>query len=105
MANLVNDRDAPLVNGLVCPKRMGDHLARVVFDTFVAAPHSPTLSIYDEMFGISLVSILNTWFDNYELGLRFVSTNQYECYSFVSLPPNQICTIIGTHPLPHSTWA
>ena len=83
MANLVNHRDGqcwvtgsgePLVNGHLCPKRMGDHLACVVFDTFVSAPRPPTLSIYDEMFGISLVSTLNTWFQNYELGLRFVST-------------------------------
>jgi len=93
---------------------MGDHLACVVFDTFVSAPRPPTLSIYEEMFGISLVSTLNTWFQNYELGLRFVSTvrsyifscitinhwfitqNEYECHSFVSPPPNWVCTVIGT---------
>jgi len=83
MANLVNDRDgqcwvtsvtAPLANGHLCPKRMGDHLARVIFDTFVSAPRSSTLSINDEIFGISLSLSLNTWFHNYELGLRFVST-------------------------------
>jgi len=83
VANLVNDRDgqcwvtgalAPLANGHLCPKRMGDHLARVIFDTFVSAPRSPTLSINDEIFGISLLVSLDTWFHNYEVGLRFVST-------------------------------
>jgi len=83
VANLVNDRDgqcwvtgalAPLANGHLCPKQMGDHLARVIFDAFVSAPRSPTLSINDEIFGISLSLSLNTWFHNHELGLRFVST-------------------------------
>ncbi|KAH9964824.1 hypothetical protein BC827DRAFT_1185295 [Russula dissimulans] len=139
MANLVNDRDGQcwitdsvetLVNGHLCPKRMGDHLARVIFDTFVSA-HPPTLSIYDETFGISLLSSLNGWFDNYELGLRFVSTvrssfscvlqlmindwfttqNQYECHSFGS-PPTKLHTYDILHPAPLrdlqspcSTWA
>jgi len=83
MVKEVKDRDGrcwvtragyPLVNSHVCPKRMGDHLARVIFDTFVSAPRSPTLSIYDKMFCIALLPTLDHWFHNYELGLRFVST-------------------------------
>ncbi|KAK2462684.1 hypothetical protein APHAL10511_005300 [Amanita phalloides] len=41
------------------------------------------LSIYDEICGISLSPTLDKWFDTYELGLRFVSTNEYECHSFL----------------------
>jgi len=56
MANEVKDRDGwrcwvsrtgpPVVNSHICPVRMGDHLARVIFDTFVSAPRSPALSVY-----------------------------------------------------------
>jgi len=87
MAKLVKQRDGrcwvtglnrPLVNSHLCPKRMGDHLARFVFDTFVPTPSLATLSIsrsiYDEVYGISLMPTLDALFDKYELGLRFVST-------------------------------
>lgn len=81
MANRVKHRDEvcwasgimyPLVNSHICPKRMGDHLARIVFRDFVSAP-IPDLSIYNEIFGISLTKSLDAYFDVYELGLRFVS--------------------------------
>jgi len=75
----------PLVNSHVCPKRMGDHLLRIVYSTFVSTP-PPTLSIYDEICGISLSPTLKIWFDTYELGLQFVAPNEYECHSF--LPPD-----------------
>ncbi|KAK2460134.1 hypothetical protein APHAL10511_007813 [Amanita phalloides] len=73
----------PLINSHVCPKRMGDHLLRIVCNNFVST-HAPSdLSIYDEICGISLSPTLDKWFDSYELGLRFVSTNEYECHSFL----------------------
>ena len=61
-----------ITNSHVCPKRMGDHLLRVVYNIFVAAP-PPALSIYDEICGITLIDNLDTKFDKYELGLWFVA--------------------------------
>jgi hypothetical protein len=60
-------------NSHVCPKRMGDHLLRVIYHNFVRAPPPPTLSIYDKICGITLSLQLDAWFDIYELGLRFVA--------------------------------
>ena len=61
-----------ITNSHVCPKRMGDHLLRVVYNAFVSTP-PPALSIYDEICGITLSLILDTWFVAYELGLRLVA--------------------------------
>ena len=69
--------DDPVVNSHLCPKRMGDDLARVAFDSFVVSAPSrrpANLSVYDEMYGITLTPTLDAWFRKYELGLRFVST-------------------------------
>ncbi|KAK2465889.1 hypothetical protein APHAL10511_001530 [Amanita phalloides] len=74
----------PLINSHVCPKRMGDHVFRVIYRNFVSTP-PPTLSLYDDICGISLVTLLGSWFDTYELGLRLVAPNEYICHSF--LPP------------------
>ena len=60
-------------NSHVSPKRMGDHLLRRIYETFVGTPPPPTLSVYDEICGISLSPFLDTWFDEYELGLRLVA--------------------------------
>ena len=83
MANGVKDRDGqrcwvtrsvyPITNSHVCPKRMGDHLLGVVYNTFVSSPPPPALSIYDEICGITLIPNLETLFHKYELGLRFVA--------------------------------
>jgi len=83
IANCVKERDGqrcwvtrlccPLTNSHVCPKRMGDHLLRVVYNTFVPSPPPPTLSIYDEICNITLSLVLDTWFDDYIFGLRFVA--------------------------------
>jgi hypothetical protein len=81
MASRVKQRDGqcwvttgthPITNSHVCPKRMGDHLLRVVYRTFVENP-LPTLSIYDEMCGITLTPTLDALFDIYELGLWSVA--------------------------------
>jgi hypothetical protein len=82
MADSVKQRDEqecwvtrfsePTTNSHVCPKRMGDHLLRVVYDTFVSTP-PPTLSIYDQICGITLSVTLDTLFGTYRLGLRFVA--------------------------------
>jgi hypothetical protein len=62
----------PITNSHVCPKRMGDHLLGIVYNAFVSTP-PPTLSIYDEICGITLSMALDTWFEAYELGLRLVA--------------------------------
>ena len=82
MANSVMRRDGqqcwvtrttdPITNSHVCPKRMGDHLLRVVYNAFVSTP-PPALSIYDEICGITLSMVLDAWFDAYEFGLRPVA--------------------------------
>jgi hypothetical protein len=51
---------------------MGDHLLRVIYNTFVSTP--PALSIYDETCGITLSRVLDVPFDTYELGLRLVGS-------------------------------
>jgi len=73
----------PNENGHLCPKRMGDHLLHIVYSTFVSTPPPPTLSIYDEICGITLSATLNHWFSKYELGLRLVALVQV--YIFLSL--------------------
>ena len=82
MANRVEGRDGecwvtaitrPLANSHICPKRMGDHVGRIIFRTFTSLPLPTNLSIYNEIFGLCLSKTLNAWFDNYEMGLRFVS--------------------------------
>ncbi|KAI0271035.1 hypothetical protein BGY98DRAFT_218045 [Russula aff. rugulosa BPL654] len=81
MANRVKERDRqqcwvtgsdePIMNSHVCPKRMGDHLLRVIYNAFVSTP-PPALSIYDEICGITLCGALYPPFDTYEFGLRLV---------------------------------
>jgi len=83
MAHRVDDRDRGQcwvtrdvytnVNSHVSPRRMGDHLLRRIYETFVGTPPPPALSVYDEICGISLSPFLDTLFDVYELGLRFVA--------------------------------
>ena len=82
MANRVKGRDGqcwvtavtdPLVNSHICPKRMGDHVGRIIFRTFTSLFPPPNLSIYNEIFGLCLSETLDAWFDKYEMGLRFVS--------------------------------
>ena len=63
----------PNVNSHVCPKRMGDHLLHVVYRNYVSASVPPTLSINDEICGITLSRTLDAWFDIYELGLWLVA--------------------------------
>ena len=81
MANHVKRRDGrcwiskligSLVNSHICPKRMGDHLFRVIYTDFVSNP-PPGLSIYDEICGITLCANLDVLFDVYELGLRLMA--------------------------------
>ncbi|KAF8883387.1 hypothetical protein CPB85DRAFT_1338640 [Mucidula mucida] len=87
----------PLANTHICPKRMGDHVARIVFSTFVTSHHdgTPSLSVYDEICSLSLSMTLDTWFDTYELGFRFVSPNNYECHMFSIDIPDREYTVMG----------
>ena len=82
MANRVKGRDGqcwvtaaedPLVNSHICPKRMGDHVGRIIFRTFTSLLPPSNLSIYNEIFGLCLSENLDAWFDTYDMGLRFVS--------------------------------
>ena len=82
MADRVKGRDVqccvtatvnPLVNSHICPKRMGDHVGRIIFRTFTSLPHPTNLSIYNEFFGLCLSKMPDAWFDKYEMGLRFIS--------------------------------
>ncbi|KAJ6524460.1 hypothetical protein DFH09DRAFT_1189646, partial [Mycena vulgaris] len=85
----------PLVNSHICPKRMGDLIGRIVFRTFTSLAPAPNLSIYDEIFGLTLSQTLDAWFDNYQMGLRFVSPNHYECHMFAIEPADEEYTILG----------
>ncbi|KAG5647393.1 hypothetical protein DXG03_000463 [Asterophora parasitica] len=60
----------PIENSHICPKRMGDHLAHIIFSTFPAPIPSapiPPISILDERFGITLKSGLHEYFTEYEM--------------------------------------
>ena len=81
MVNHVRERDGrcwvsqlfgPLANSHICPKRMGDHMARVIFQTYTGRC-VPNLSIFDPIFGFNLTKNLDDFFDVYKLGLHFVS--------------------------------
>jgi hypothetical protein len=82
MANCVKQRDKrqcwvttstfPTMNSHICPKRMGDHLLRIIYSTFVSTP-PPALSIHDEICGITLIPNLGFQFNMYGLGLRLVA--------------------------------
>jgi hypothetical protein len=66
----------PVINSHMCPKRMGDHLLRVIYRNFVSThdPDSASLvSIHDEICGITLHLAPDAFFDTYELGLRLVA--------------------------------
>ncbi|KAJ6544081.1 hypothetical protein B0H19DRAFT_1169558 [Mycena capillaripes] len=92
---------SPPINSHICPKRMGDHFTEFIFHNFSpASPPIRGLSIYDERFGITLSSNLNAFFDNYELGLRFMSANQYKCHTFMADTPGWVYTTVGQVTLP-----
>ncbi|KAJ6463229.1 hypothetical protein C8R47DRAFT_1157501 [Mycena vitilis] len=92
--------DDPLVNSHICPKRMGDHSACIIYSTFTSLTPSPALSIYDEIFGLCLSETLDAWFDKYELGFRFVSTNTYVCHMFAVAPLGRVYTALGRARIP-----
>ena len=89
MTSLVKQRDRqqcwvtrmnhPIINSHVCPKRMGDHIFRKVYSSFVSTP-PPALSIYGEIYGISPSRNLDNPFGTYELGLRLVPLVRSSCF-------------------------
>jgi len=101
MASRVKQRDrqrcwvtklnTPIVNSHVCPKRMGDHLLRIVYSTFLSANCPPTLSIYDATCGITLTRSLDGWFDTYEFGLRLVTLMNMNASHFFRLTCQKTC--------------
>ncbi|KAJ7152998.1 hypothetical protein C8R46DRAFT_912915 [Mycena filopes] len=85
--------EEPLMNSHICPKRMGDVLAREIYGTFApVSPVIPNLSVYDEVFGITLSRTLDAYFNTYTLGLRAVGPNAYKCHLFVDAPPDRVRT-------------
>ncbi|KAJ7103054.1 hypothetical protein B0H15DRAFT_191074 [Mycena belliarum] len=78
---------SPLSNSHILPKRMGDHLGRLIFGKFTSFGASnlpPPASIYSEVFGVCLTSNLDRYFDTYDMGFRYVSPNIYECHVFTA---------------------
>ena len=82
MANDVMRRDGecwvtglthPLINSHICPKRMGDHTARIIVQTFAPGIPFANLSIYHEIFGLNLVQQLDHLFDLYQLGFHYIA--------------------------------
>lgn len=82
MANRVMQRDGrcwasrvfgPLINSHICPKRMGDHTARIIYRTYTNATPPSNLSIFDEVFGLNLSKTIDDLFDKYQLGFRYVA--------------------------------
>lgn len=108
-----------LINSHICPKRMGDALARRVLEDFSGGTLVvPNATIYDQMFGCALSRTLDGYFDLYRFGLRVVNAtqvscsvrkfvgnsqtyicqNQYVCHSFVPSGPGSILTLYGELP-------
>ncbi|KAI9447233.1 hypothetical protein F5148DRAFT_1252153 [Russula earlei] len=117
MANQVRERDGkcwvtesedPLTNSHMCPKRMGDHVLRIIYRDFVSTiPPPAPLSIYDDICGITLTPTLDHWFDTYELGLHRVGPDLYECHSFLppGWPEGLQRTIVGAWRTPPSAFS
>lgn len=63
----------PLINSHICPKRMGDHMARIIYETYTDATLPLNFSIYHEVFGLNLTRNLDYLFDTYRLGFRYVA--------------------------------
>jgi len=94
MANEVKGRDSnlcwvsresserQLINSHICPKRMGDHLFRIIYRDFVS-PLATPISIYDAICGITLSRFMDAYFDMYELGLRHTPQPEVRCFFIV----------------------
>lgn len=103
MANHVMQRDGKcwvtrarriLINSHICPKRMGDHTARNILRTFTTLDPSADVSIFDEIFGLNLISYLDGLFDVYELGFYYISPGLYECHVFAN-SDDEDYTVVG----------
>jgi hypothetical protein len=69
----VSDLEDPILNSHICPKRLGDHTAQIIFETFTSTTPPPNLSIYNEIFGLNLSNNLGGLFDNHCLGFHHVA--------------------------------
>jgi hypothetical protein len=69
----VTGSDHEVTNSHICPKRMGDHMLRIICATFVSTPLPETVTVYDERCGITLTRNFDASFDKYKLGMRFVA--------------------------------
>ncbi|KAK1223640.1 hypothetical protein PQX77_013488 [Marasmius sp. AFHP31] len=58
---------SPVSNSHICPKRLGDYQARILFADFVGSP-PPGLTIFDPMFGLLLNANEVRWFESFEIG-------------------------------------
>ncbi|KAF8998746.1 hypothetical protein BDZ89DRAFT_1251621 [Hymenopellis radicata] len=111
MAKCVKGRDGrcwvsaargPLVNGHICPKRMGDYFGGMIYHTFTSLPPAPNFSIYHEIFGVTLSTTCDAWFDKYEMGFRFVSPNNYVSHIFAPDLLDEEYTVAGIYNTPTS---
>ncbi|KIK02261.1 hypothetical protein K443DRAFT_97209 [Laccaria amethystina LaAM-08-1] len=84
----VSDLEDPILNSHICPKRLGDHTAQIIFETFTSTTPPPNLSIYNEIFGLNLSNNLGGLFDNHCLGFQHVAPNVYESHVFIVSNPN-----------------
>lgn len=82
MAKNVKERDGqqcwvtrsttPITNSYLFPKQMEDHDLHAIYGAFVSTP-PPTLSIQDDICGITLTPNLDALFKMHELGLQLVA--------------------------------
>ncbi|KAJ7655123.1 hypothetical protein DFH06DRAFT_1201664, partial [Mycena polygramma] len=93
----VTSVDDPVINSHILPKRMGNHLAQDIFETF-CGPLTPNSSMFDPIFGLLLSRVLNTYFNSYRLGFRAMAGGQYQCHSFAEEAPGRIVTLCGRMP-------
>ncbi|KAJ7743949.1 hypothetical protein DFH07DRAFT_749740 [Mycena maculata] len=89
----------PLVNSHICPKRMGDPLARRILTDFCPDfIQRPGQTVYDVIFGLALIKTLDDPFDVYGMGLRFIRDGEYEVHVFaVPDEPGLVHTINGVY--------
>ncbi|KAE9394644.1 hypothetical protein BT96DRAFT_1022433 [Gymnopus androsaceus JB14] len=54
----------------ICPKRMGDEQGRFLYEEFTNMPSPAGLSIFHPIFGVTLFTALDAYFDFYEVALK-----------------------------------
>ncbi|KAK1235010.1 hypothetical protein PQX77_001777 [Marasmius sp. AFHP31] len=87
------------LRGHICPKRLGDYQARILFVDFVGPP-PPGLTIFDPMFGL-LTPNEDRWFDSFNLGFWHDPSEPGYHLIVHDFTANQNVSVAGLKRTPH----